>query len=264
VSIAQRYTSEITKRYDYLATWYPGTEIGPGTVGRFLKGRLFNPESTLEKLGIPVTVMDGRSNTEWSHQSAAGFEYGIKLQGKTSVLAPNIPINEAGIGMRFSGSGATFFQLGGVTVHRIEDQISLAREMARRAKAKQWERDWIVVTEILRAERAVILVCESDCGTAEFSVGTDVGVAGLKALTANANISFTHSDKLATKVFGDRVTPLFRAVRVRRKFLVGQHEVAPAFSVDLEELASADEPDPDQILEDIRDYDDEDEGGDAG
>jgi hypothetical protein len=260
VSIAQRYTSEITKRYDYLATWYPGTEIGPGTVGRFLKDRLFNPESTLEKLGISVTMLEGRSNTEWSHQSATGFEYGIKLQGEASVLAPNIPINEAGIGMRFSGSGATFFQLAGVTVHRIEDQISLAREMACRAKAKQWERDWIVVTEVLRAKRAVILVCQSNHGSAEFSLGADVGVAGLKALTANANVSFTHDEELATKVFGDRLTPLFRAVRLRRKFFVGPREVAPAFAVDLEELASGDEPDPNQILEDVQDYEDEDAG----
>lgn len=264
MSVAQRYTNEIRKRYDYLATWYPGTEIGPGTVGRFLKDRLFNPESTLEKLGIRVTVADGRSDTEWSHQSAKGFEYGIKLQGRASDLAPNIPLNEAGIGMRFSGSGATFFQLGGVTVHRIEDQISLAREMMRRAKAKQWERDWIVVTEILRAQRAVILVCQSDRGSAEFTLGADASVGGLKALTANANVSFTHDDKLATKVFGDRVTPLFRAVRLHRKFFVGPREVAPAFIVDLEKLASSDEPRPDQILEDVLDYEDEYEDVDAG
>jgi hypothetical protein len=257
VSVAQRYTNELRQRYDYLATWYPGTEIGPGTVGRFLKGRLFNPESTLEMLGIDAKVAHDRSDTQWSHQSAEGFEFGIKLQGKASDWAPNIPINEAGIGMRFTGSGATFFQLGGVTVHRIKDQISMAREMVRRAQAKQWEHSWIVVIEVIQAQRAVILVSQSDHGSAEFGLGANVGVAGLNALTANANVSFTHDSKFATTVFGDQVTPLFRAVRVHRKFFVGPREIAPAFAVDLEELAAADEPDPSQILEQVVGYGDE-------
>jgi len=262
VSVAQRYTNEIKERYKYLATWYPGTQVGPGTVGRFLQGRLFNPESTLEGLGIGVTVAQDRSKTQWSHQSAKGFEYGIKLRGKAAVMAPHIPINEAGIGMRFGRSCAIFFQLGGVTVHRIEDQISMAREMVRRANAKQWESDWIVVVEVIQAERAVILVSQSDHGSAEFSLGADVGVAGLKALTADANVSFTHDSELATQVFGDQMTPLFRAVRVHRKFFVGPRETAPAFAVELEQLAAVDEPDPGEIFEEVVDYGDENQ--DAG
>jgi len=262
VTIAERYTNELCAQYNYLATWYPSIKLTLGDIGTFNRQRIFVPLSEIAKQGLELSCQYSPATTDFSHQSATDFDYHLKLAGESDVFTPHLPSASAGIGMRFRGEGVLFFQLGGVTNERVSDQITLARNLLQLAKNREWERDWVVVTEVIRAQAAVILVSDSDSGTAELTVDADISALGLKALTAGGAVSLMHSQSLDTKITGaGDLTPLFRAVRIKRRWFTGQRQVSPAYSSDVEQFVSAREPDPSDVLEELSSYSDV-EGGD--
>jgi hypothetical protein len=192
---------------------------------------------------------------DFSHASGNSFEYQVKIAGQANALTPHLPLASAGIGMRFSGTGALFFQLGRTLHERNPDQLALARELLQLAQTGKWDRDWVVITEVIRAEAAVILISESSDGSAELAVDADLAALGLQGLTAGANISLAHSSSLDTKIAGAAgLTPLFRAVRVKRRWFVGPRKVAPAYSGDAEEFIANPDPNLSEVLEELDSY----------
>ena len=154
---AERYTNELCARYNYLATWYPGIKLTLGDIGTFNRQRIFVPISEIAKQGLELSHQYSPAITEFSHQSATDFDYHLKLAGESDPFTPHLPLASAGIGMRFRGEGALFFQLGGVTLERVSDQITLARNLLQLARNREWERQWVVVTEVIRANTAEYL-----------------------------------------------------------------------------------------------------------
>lgn len=261
MKIAKRYTDEIRSKHNYLATWYPSIKLSLGDIGTFNDERIFVPIGEIARQGVQITPVPSPASTDFSYHSAHDFDYHVKLVGKSDLLAPHIPLHAAGIGIRFHGEGAMFFQLGDVTHERIGDQIALARKMLALANNQEWDKDWLVVTEVMRARKFVILVSESADGSAELTAEADVSALGLSALTAEGTVSLKHSHALNTQIISTaarELTPLFRAVRVKRRWFVGARKVAPAYSSEAEQFISAPEPDPADVLEELDDYPDAD------
>ena len=257
MTAVERYTTELSRQYNYLPTWYPSIRLSLGDIGMFNNDRIFVPVGKITEQGIDFSADYSPAVTEFSHQSAADFDFHVKLAGAIDAFTPNLPLGSAGIGMRFTGEGALFFQLAGVTHERIGDQITLARDLLRRANNEEWDKDWVVVTEVMRAQTAVILVSESNDGTAELTVNADMSGLGLNALTIEGAASLTHSHSLSTKVTGAAgLTPLFRAVRIKRRWLVGPRRVSPAYAGEVEQFMSTPEPDPSQVLAKLSSYSD--------
>jgi hypothetical protein len=154
------------------------------------------------------------------------------------------------------------FQLGDVTHERIGDQITLARKIAKLAECGEWEDNWVVVTEILRAKRFVILVSGSAAGEAELSAEADLSALGIKALTADGKVGVEYSKALETEITtkdNRDVTPLFRAVRLKSGWLPGRRKVGPAYAADDRQLIPAEEAEPSDVLETVLSYPDDEE-----
>jgi hypothetical protein len=262
VKVAKRYTDEIRSKHNYLATWYPSIMLSLGDIGTFNKERIFVPIGEIARHGLQINPVLSPASTDFSYHSAHDFDCHVKLATKSDLLAPHIPLDAAGIGMRFRSEGAMFFQLGDVTHERIQDQIALARKMLALANNQEWDKDWVVVTEVMHARKFVILVSESSEGSAELTAEADVSALGLSALTAEGKVFLKHSHALNTKITSTaarELTPLFRAVRIKRRWFVGPRKVAPAYSSEAEQFISAPEPDPADVLEELDDYPDADE-----
>ncbi len=260
MSIARLYTDELHAKYNYLASWYPTIKLSLGNIGYFNDERIFVPAGMLDENTVNLAPVYSPAATDFSHHSTHGFDYHVKLEGKIDTFAPHIPQGAAGIGMRFLREGAIFFQLDEVTHERIGDQIALARKLLELANNGEWEKDWVVVTEVMRAKRFAILVSESGEGKAELTAEADVSALGLKALTAKGGLSLVHSHALDTKITTPvaslDLTPLFRAVRIKRRFFVGPRKVAPAYSSEIDDFISAPSPDPLAVIEKLSSYPD--------
>jgi hypothetical protein len=113
---------------------------------------------------------------------------------------------------------------------------------------------------VLRAKKFVVLISETGDGEAELTAKADVSALGLKALTAEGGLSLVHSHALDTRITtpaaSPDITPLFRAIRVKRRFFDGRRRVSPAYSSEIDDFISAPEPDPLDVIEAISSYPD--------
>lgn len=258
MNIAKLYTDELHDKFNYLAIWYPSIKLSLGDIGYFNNKKIFVPIGKIDGNAVDLTPVISDDPTDFSHHSKHGFEYDVKLKNKTSPLVSHILEADAGVGMKFKREGAMFFQLDEVTHERIGDQIALARELLRLANADEWDKEWVVVTEVLRAKKFVVLVSETGAGEAELTAKADLSALGLKALTAEGGLSVVHSDGLDTQITtpadSANMTPLFRAIRVKRKFFVGPKKVSPAYVSDIDDFIVAPQPDPMDVIEDVSSY----------
>jgi hypothetical protein len=263
MSIARLYTDELHDKFNYLAIWYPTMKLSLAEIGYFNNQRIFVPAGKLDEHDVDLTPVYSPAAADLTHYSASGVDYRVKLKGKVDTFAPHIPRAAAGVGVRFQREAAIFLQLNDVTHERIGNQIALGRKMLELAKKGEWDKDWIVVTEVMRAKKFVVLVSKSSAGEAELTAQADFSALGIKALTAKGGLSVLHSHALESEVItlkaSQELTPLFRAVRVKHKLFIGPRKVSPAYSSEIDDFVAAPEPDPLSVLEDVTAYPDDEE-----
>lgn len=239
-SAARQYTAELKQQLRLLATWPPGGRIEVGDVGTIDRDNVFIRLTSLSALDIPFrAVPAGVGKEAIQYASEGGVEIGVKLAGKLAALAPHIPLSEAGLGLHFRRENATVFQADDIERSAIEDQVKLRDEIVAQIRAGRWDRDWSIVTEVLQARSTTVLIGRSNDSAIEFSVAAGIQGAGLDLLSVKAGIHTVASRDMALAMVGtDGATPLFRAVRVKRRFfLSGKPELRAAYADSLDRLA---------------------------
>jgi hypothetical protein len=264
-SAARQYTNELKRELGFLAAWPPGARIALGDIGTINEDNVFVRASSLESFGIlfrETSASEGIQTFQFA--SAGAVEIGVKLAGQTSPLVPNVPQASAGLGIRFTREYATAFRAEGVRQTRIDDQVTLAREVLALMRDKRWDRDWSVVTDVVHAKATTALVGHSAGSGAEFEVSGAAQGAGLELLSAEAGLRTVASRDMQLMIVGTKgTTPLFRAMRVKRKWFIGRRELRAAYSDELETLTTADEDLDDVIFEETPIYNGVSESPDA-
>jgi hypothetical protein len=239
---ARQYTTELGRELRFNATWTPGMRLALGTIGVIDNDHVFVPVSSIDQFGIGFkeAQLGNDSEETFNYASAGAVEIGLKLAGKPSALTPNLPIGRAGLGIRFNRSDAIVFRADGATHWRMADELSLAEEVISLIKAGRWDKDWSIITHLVRAASTTVLVARSSGAGVEFALSAGVTAGGLELLSADAAASaFASHDMQLTIVAAGGMTPLFRAKRVKRRWwLFGKHELRAAYAdglVDLEQ-----------------------------
>lgn len=225
------YTRTLFSELGYRATWLPGAAVALGQVGVLDAGSLTH-ETSLEALGVdaPVTeqgVPEGSLDVT-SHQ---GVSVSFKAAGSLDERFKVVGTADAGALVQFSREDAVVVELKGVRSHRfvelravkeaLLDAVVAADDQAR------WDRDWMVVTEVVVAETATVLVSSSSHARVELRAKGSVTPQGL----ADAELESTPADRrdVGALVVAERgLTPLYKALRVRRNFWWLYDEVVPA------------------------------------
>jgi len=242
-SAARQYTNELKRELGFLAAWPPGARIALGDIGTINEDNVFVRASSLELFGIPFKEAAASKGTQtFQFASAGAVEIGVKLAGQTSALVPSVPQAKAGLGIRFTREYATAFRAEGVRQRRIDDQVALAREVLALMRDERWDRDWSVVTEVVHATSTTALVGHSAGSGAEFEISGAAQGAGLELLSAEAGLRTVTSRDMQLMIVGTGgTTPLFRAMRVKRRWFIGKPELRAAYSDELKTLTTADE-----------------------
>jgi hypothetical protein len=255
-SAARQYTNELKRELGFLVAWPPGARIALGDIGTIDEDNVFVRASSLELFGIPFKEAAASEGTQaFQFASAGAVEIGVKLAGQTSPLVPSLPQAKAGLGIRFTRKHATAFRAEGVRQRRIDDQVALAREVLALMRDERWDRDWSVVTEVLHATSTTALVGRSAGSGAEFEISPTVQGGGLELLSAQAHLRTVTSRDMQLMIVGTGgTTPLFRAMRVKRRWFVGEPEMRAAFSDELTTLTTADEDLDEDLFEEAPIY----------
>ena len=113
----------------------------------------------------------------------------------------------------------------------IEDMESITRSVLGLDSRGEWSREWVLVTNVMRARSGVILISGTKESSAEFEITrTRAGnhAAGLDpiAVLGDPSLRLVKAEGMAgSVVINERFTPCFQARRVRRGFLKESEEL---------------------------------------
>lgn len=211
-SFLKTYADEVSKHLDYLPTWPLDYDVKLGDVG-VLDGSVFKRTATLEAFGITgLAVRKGQGTQLLEFSSREGVEV-------TWSAATDSGIEGLGgeVEVKFTREGAVFLRVGEHNLDQFESTDTLGREIIQRYESGDWKRDRVVVTEVVKAGSATVLVSGSGSAGARFKLdGSLPGAAALAQGRLSQLVSVTGS--FNTKIVGEGVSPLLRTCGLRGLF----------------------------------------------
>ncbi|MGV8915834.1 MAG: hypothetical protein ACOH1X_10355 [Kaistella sp.] len=218
-SAQDQYTKEMYKKFGYHATWLPGVNLQLGDIGTMDNG-VFTRNGNIKKQGISFEIREDKTRTTLEYYSQGGVSVSQKLSGKAAPPGSVFGDIDAGIIVEFLKDKAVLFKANNTSSPSIEDAIALGKEVLKRYEAGEWNKNYVIITEILEAETLTVLISNQANTKVE--------------LKAQANIKASHFDiadaafKFGTEIKGglethiiaqEGATPLFKMMGIKKGIL---------------------------------------------
>lgn len=213
------YTKSILENLGYFATWMPGAGLALGDYG-VLSGAALEYRGRLADLHIAFNDRIDPSPRDLSHAVNSEVKFGSSLGAGTS---GQLPPASGSVEVSFSSEGAYLFQAQGCQEQTIADQTDLEHQLRAAYDAGDWKREWVVVTEIVKAERATVLISNSEKAEVKLSVQGDLPAGAVSLAGGRAHLAVAGQSGDVTKVLAEAgLTLLYRLARLRRRWLSTQ------------------------------------------
>lgn len=219
MKLKDQYTEELYQQFGYYPAWLPGSKFELGDVG-VLEGSQFTRISTLDELGISFQMRTDTSKLNMEYVSKNGVSISTRTKGTIGDLAAEAQgNNEMSFVVDFVRGNAVLFQLDGVTITSVRDAIVLGKEVLKRYSNGNWEKEWVVITELVRAERATILVSNSAEGRLELNASFGQKHAPSNLAQLGTQFSVVSQRDLEVKMISEKSTsPLFKLMGIKGLF----------------------------------------------
>ena len=216
------YAKEITHGLRYGATWTPGTPLRLGQIGTFEDG-IFLPLGHLNTMGIRFGLELDTSPTTYTYMSAAGVSLRFKAKGETSSLYKSLSEAKAGVAITFDRENAVVFSASGCLEHRISDILSLQALLADLLNGGGWKENWAVVTHLVVADSATVVLSQSANTVLELEATGSAGSGPAKVGDISGGVALSFSDSMNQLIVASPgLTPLFHSMRLKRSFWTGE------------------------------------------
>ncbi len=217
----EQYSNEMFKKFGYMATWTPGVQMELGDVG-VVKDKLFTRITTLKNLGIPFNIRPDTSKESQKHSSSGSVSITFKAAGKAPAVGSVLTEAEAGFSIEFKKSKATVYEALGCLAPSIDDQVAIGKRIRQLADQGDWNKDWAVITELVTADSATVLISNSSSAKIELSASGAVtaGTVSLADVSAGLQIAFS-KDMQTVLVSQAGLTPLFKARALKSNGPIG-------------------------------------------
>jgi hypothetical protein len=191
-----------------------------GAVG-FLKDGLFDQRARLKDFGISFAPRPDGGRTGFEYQSSTGVKTSYKAAGQASGAFRAVGVASAGVRFEFSRFGAVVFSAPNCVVSEIDNKRSLERKLR---NTSDWDMGWVVITKILKARSATILVSGSTGAFVELRASGDIAPGGIVLADLAAGFSRARTSGMAVQSVAEgRLTPLYEAFRMRQPTLTRDH-----------------------------------------
>jgi hypothetical protein len=212
-SFINTYAKEISKQLDFLITWPISTNVKLGDVG-ILEDEVFKRTDTLDNLGIAKPrVRNGLGEdivNEYTSKNGIEITVDPNMEGKLNGVGGKIDI-------KFNREGAVFLRLYNHVLKQFESTDQLGKDIIQRFINGNWQKNRVIVTEIISCSNATVLVAGSN--NAKASLQLDVSLPVTEALAKGKfaqSIGFTGS--FGAKIIGANVSPLIRICGIKPKW----------------------------------------------
>lgn len=217
------YVKELRDFFRYIPTWLPTTPLSLGDIGIFQNNE-FIPISNVSELNIDFSTIHSENGVDL-HYSSEGIEI-INNENLTK-LESDHDINKISLSIKFPRENAILFSANGIFTSRIKNQITLGKKVLSLNQKNKWNLRWIIITELLQAECATILISNSKNAEIELSVIGAFGSGIVDIADSKLNFKVKNSKNLSTKIISQKsLTPLFRASRLKPIFF-GKDDFVP-------------------------------------
>jgi hypothetical protein len=214
-SPVKQYTNELYRKFNYYATWMPGTPMELGTVG-IMDGKEFVKKSHLRNFGIAFETEEDPSKDDLDYTSDSGVTFAPKASGTIPSAGSVLTQADAGFTVDFSREKAILFKVKGARYVSISDQEKLGRDIARLKKEGKWKKEYVVIVELVMADSATILISGSANSKIELKANANIGATKLDIADASLQLGIAVAKSMSTKIIAEQgLTPLFRIRRTR-------------------------------------------------
>ena len=223
MSSTNHYLKTIYKELKYRATWFPGSPMKLGDVGRIEDG-VFVQESTLEDLGITnAKTASGDPFNEFNFTSKSGVTISSKNKGGAKIPGSYLDVEEAGFVISFGSNKSVVFKTGAPTEHKITNIAELKDQIKELYQRGKWERAWIVITSVIEVTAATIILSGSNEGQLDITAKGKATVAEKDLVNVDAGLEIKKSTDIAVNIVAQAgATPLYRAHGFKKTWFLGK------------------------------------------
>jgi hypothetical protein len=209
------YLSHISGNAGYRANWEPNRPLELGMIGKLSNGVL-DIVSTLEQEGLQPEVLKDVTPGDLDYTSNQTVDIDIKLAGKAPAVGSILTEADAGFVIDFKAENAVVFQVKDSLTHQIVNLAKMEKEIIARYKGHKWPNDWLIITQLLEAGSATIIISNSSNNKIELKATANVGTANLKLTDASLGLNVAKEKGSSLKVISQQgITPLYRVMGIR-------------------------------------------------
>jgi hypothetical protein len=222
----KQYTKEMAVKFGYFATWEPGVPLAVGDVG-VIRRNLFTRISTLDDFKIKFDVRKDPTTTKLSHASSGKVKITFKAAGKPALPGSSLADAQAGVSIDFYSENATVFETIECRTEAIKDQVAVGKAVAELYAGGGWNKDWVVITEIISSGSGTVLISAAKNAKIELSASATVTGASFNLADAKLGLTIENSTNMHTSIVAtEGLTPLFKARGLKTDVPLNSHLVA--------------------------------------
>jgi hypothetical protein len=155
---------------------------------------------------------------DFSYQSEGGVD--VKVGAGAKGADPGSTLIKAGtdVTVTFLRQNAILLDLVDCTAHRIEDQLTLGRQILDLWREGKWKPEMCTVVELVEAKSTTAIISSGSSGGVSLRTSADATVAGTISLAdAHLGLQLVSSKNIGSKwIATPNATPLIRALRLKR------------------------------------------------
>jgi hypothetical protein len=225
------------KLANYWAAWLPATRFAIGDIGT-LNGCLFEKVGTLDQLNLKHYAETDNDPSPLDLSSESGVDISFKAAGETNPLFTHVGAAEAGLRIELESQGAFILHAPETFGSEIGDRLNLRRQIIDAFSRGAWEKDWLVITRLVRATSASVVISRSSKASVEFTIRANLAgvVAPLGAAHAGISVRYQKGDTVSM-IGGRNVTPLFQLSRLKTSLFAAPKLVTKSMRADDPSLA---------------------------
>jgi hypothetical protein len=216
MSISKQYTKEMKEQLNYSATWLPTTIVAPGDVGTVFNYE-FQHLTTVAEFEIGFATVPNPVQADFDYCSTNAVSITAKASGQVPLAGSIFSQADTGISVKFSRNNAIAFRMSQCSSARIADLNALRKQILLKYNSKEWRDDMVVVTEVVKAARATIVISKSANAQIDLLAHGNIGVQELHIANANAEFQVLRASNIAFNIIAEKdLTPLFRFAGIKK------------------------------------------------
>ncbi|MEU1626693.1 hypothetical protein ABZ746_15470 [Streptomyces sp. NPDC020096] len=200
--------------------WPLSQRVAVGDVLRSLDGSV-RSAGTLQERRVEVRLTAPGAPGEFTYDAGGAAELRFKAAGSADAAFSSVAVGDAGALVRFGRSAGTLIAYRGLTQTGLTDVGELAAALLRLYWKGDWDDGMLAVTDVVHAESSTVLVASEAGATAELRLSATAGTGPLRLADLAGGAALTRGENLGLRWLADDVTPFYRLVRIRRKWLGG-------------------------------------------